>query len=125
MSKFKSTSKEILPKPERATPTLKSVRIIDDELHSLNSSISTYSLNSLEGTEHKSSSDVSRHVEENTIEEEEFDENVDAEKKEAEPQNEAISNIKNKEDADERKVQNTIENSTNNVVDTPTETSDL
>lgn len=114
-----------MPKPERATPTLKSVRIIDDELHSLNSSISTYSLNSLEGTEHKSSSDVSRHVEENTIEEEEFDENVDAEKKEAEPQNEAISNIKNKEDADERKVQNTIENSTNNVVDTPTETSDL
>lgn len=115
MSKFKSSSKEILPKPERATPTLKSVRIIDDELHSLNSSISTYSLNSLESTEHKSSSDVSRHVEENTIEEEELDENADADKKEAESQN---------KDVDERKVQKTIENSTN-IVDTPTETSDL
>ncbi|XP_050299318.1 zinc transporter 1 [Anthonomus grandis grandis] len=53
---FRTSSKDVLPKPEPATPVLKSVRIIDEELHSLRSSISTYSINSLESTHelHKS-----------------------------------------------------------------------
>ncbi|CAG9761872.1 unnamed protein product [Ceutorhynchus assimilis] len=66
LSKFKSSSKEVLPRPEPATPTLKSVRIIDDELHSLRSS--SISLNSLDG---KSSCEISK----DAIKEEEIESN--------------------------------------------------
>ncbi|XP_060530719.1 uncharacterized protein LOC132704621 [Cylas formicarius] len=63
LDKLISGSKEVLPIPEKATPTLKSVKILQDELPSLRSSINSIHARS-------SSSSNSKSIDDDTVKEE-------------------------------------------------------